>query len=200
MLDAMNFLSKKQSLCKRGMDLFLSLLFLPFLIVPILVLIIGASLDTQQFGLFFQKRVGQHGVLFTIYKIRTHQITGNISKYSKKIRKLKFDELPQIVNVLLGHMSFVGPRPDLPEIIATLKESDRIILSLKPGLTGPASLWNFNEETLLAEQNHPSEYNVSVLFPAKTVLNVNYLKKYHLLNDLKYIYKTLQHVFQNMAF
>ena len=200
MLDAMNFLSKKQSLCKRGMDLFLSLLFLPFLIVPILVLIIGASLDTQQFGLFFQKRVGQHGVLFTIYKIRTHQITGNISKYSKKIRKLKFDELPQIVNVLLGHMSFVGPRPDLPEIIATLKESDRIILSLKPGLTGPASLCNFNEEALLAEQNHPWEYNVSVLFPAKTVLNVNYLKKYHLLNDLKYIYKTLLHVFQNMAF
>ena len=200
MLDAMNFLSKKQSLCKRGMDLFLSLLFLPFLIVPILVLIIVASIDTQQFGLFFQKRVGQHGVLFTIYKIRTHQITGNISKYSKKIRKLKFDELPQIVNVLLGHMSFVGPRPDLPEIIATLKESDRIILSLKPGLTGPASLWNFNEEALLAEQTHPSEYNVLVLFPAKTVLNVNYLKKYHLLNDLKYIYKTLQHVFQNMAF
>jgi lipopolysaccharide/colanic/teichoic acid biosynthesis glycosyltransferase len=200
MLNAMNFLSKKQSLCKRGMDLFLSLLFLPFLIVPILVLIIGASIDTQQFGLFFQKRVGQHGVLFTIYKIRTHQITGNISKYSKKIRKLKFDELPQIVNVLLGQMSFVGPRPDLPEIIATLKESDRIILSLKPGLTGPASLWSFNEEALLAEQNHPSEYNVSVLFPAKTVLNVNYLKKYHLLNDLKYIYKTLQHVFQNMAF
>jgi len=182
------------------MDLFLSLLFLPFLIVPILVLIIVATIDTQQFGLFFQKRVGQHGVLFTIYKIRTHQITGNISKYSKKIRKLKFDELPQIVNVLLGHMSFVGPRPDLPEIIATLKESDRIILSLKPGLTGPASLCNFNEEALLAEQNHPSEYNVSVLFPAKTVLNVNYLKKYHLLNDLKYIYKTLQHVFQNMAF
>ena len=97
MLDAMNFLSKKQSLCKRGMDLFLSLLFLPFLIVPILVLIIGASIDTQQFGLFFQKRVGQHGVLFTIYKIRTHQITGNISKYSKKIRKLKFDELPEEV-------------------------------------------------------------------------------------------------------
>ena len=90
MLDAMNFLSKKQSLCKRGMDLFLSLLFLPFLIVPILVLIIGASIDTHQFGLFFQKRVGQHGVLFTIYKIRTHQITGNISKYSKKIRKLKW--------------------------------------------------------------------------------------------------------------
>ena len=88
MLDAMNFLSKKQSLCKRGMDLFLSLLFLPFLIVPILVLIIGASLDTQQFGLFFQKRVGQHGVLFTIYKIRTHQITGNISKYLKKIKKI----------------------------------------------------------------------------------------------------------------
>ena len=200
MLDAMNFLSKKQSLCKRGIDLFLSLLFLPFLIIPILILFIVASIDTQQFGLFFQKRVGQHGVLFTIYKIRTHQITGNISKYSKKIRKLKFDELPQIVNVLLGQMSFVGPRPDLPEIIATLKESDRIILSLKPGLTGPASLWNFNEEAILAEQTHPSEYNVSVLFPAKTVLNVNYLKKYHLLNDLKYIYKTLLYVFKNMAF
>ena len=200
MLDAMNFLSKKQSLCKRGIDLFLSLLFLPFLIIPILILFIVASIDTQQFGLFFQKRVGQHGVLFTIYKIRTHQITGNISKYSKKIRKLKFDELPQIVNVLLGQMSFVGPRPDLPEIIATLKEQDRIILSLKPGLTGPASLSNFNEEAILAQQNNPSAYNVSVLFPAKTVLNINYIKKYQLLNDLKYIYKTLLYVFKNMAF
>ena len=101
MLIAMNFLSHKQRLCKRGMDLFLSILLLPILILPILVLIIGATIDTQTFGLFFQKRVGQYGVLFTIYKIRTFQPTGKISNYSNKIRRFKFDELPQIVNVLM---------------------------------------------------------------------------------------------------
>ena len=182
------------------MDLFLSILLLPVLILPILVLIIGAILDTQRFLLFFQKRVGQHGVLFTIYKIRTFQHTGKISNYSKNIRRLKFDELPQIVNVLMGQMSFVGPRPDLPLLIATLKEPERIILALKPGLTGPASLRYFNEEKILAQQDDPEVYNATVLYPAKTLINMNYIKKYQLLNDVKYIYKTLLHVFQNMAF
>lgn len=200
MLIAMNFLSHKQRLCKRGMDLFLSILLLPVLILPILVLIIGATIDTQTFGLFFQKRVGQHGVLFTIYKIRTFQHTGKITNYSNKIRRFKFDELPQIVNVLMGQMSFVGPRPDLPALVATLKEPERIILSLKPGLTGPASLCYFNEETILDQQDDPEVYNESVLYPAKTLINMNYIKKYQLLNDVKYIYKTLLHVFQNMAF
>ena len=196
----MNFLTKKQYRCKRGLDLFLSILFLPIAIFPIFILIIGATLDTNRFGLFFQKRVGQHGILFTIYKIRTFQSTGQISTYSKKIRKFKLDELPQIINVLLGQMSFVGPRPDLPALIATLKESDKIILSLKPGLTGPASLCYFNEETILAQQDHPTVYNEFVLYPAKTLINMNYIKKYQLLNDVKYIYKTLLHAFQNMAF
>ena len=200
MLIAMNFLSHKQRLCKRGMDLFLSILLVTVLIPPILVLIIGAILDTRSFGLFFQKRVGQHGVLFTIYKIRTFQHTGKISNYSKNIRRLKFDELPQIVNVLMGQMSFVGPRPDLPLLIATLKEPERIILALKPGLTGPASLRYFNEEKILVQQDDPEVYNATVLYPAKTLINMNYIKKYQLLNDVKYIYKTLLHVFQNMAF
>jgi lipopolysaccharide/colanic/teichoic acid biosynthesis glycosyltransferase len=200
MLVAMNFLTKKQRLYKRGMDLFLSMLLLPVLIFPFLILILGATIDTHQFGLFFQKRVGQYGRLFTIYKIRTYQPSGKISTYSKKIRAYKFDELPQIVNVLLGQMSFVGPRPDLPELIATLNEPEQIILSLKPGLTGPASLCYFNEEAMLAQQDHPAEYNVSVVFPAKTAININYIEKYQPLNDLRYIYKTLLYVFKNMAF
>jgi lipopolysaccharide/colanic/teichoic acid biosynthesis glycosyltransferase len=85
-------------------------------------------------------------------------------------------------------------------LIATLKESERIILSLKPGLTGPASLCYFNEEAMLTQQDHPAEYNVSVVFPAKTAININYIQKYQPLHDLRYIYKTVIHVFQNMAF
>jgi len=192
-------LSTSQKVFKRLLDVLLSLILIPTLLFPVSILIILATIDTKIFGLFFQNRVGQYGKGFTIYKIRTYNRNGEVSKFSKKIRKYKLDEIPQILNILLGQMSFVGPRPDVLEVMSTLSKSDQIILSIKPGLTGPASLHYFNEEALLAEQEDPIAYTNQILTPKKNAINKDYIKNYHIFNDVNYIYKTTLHVFQNMA-
>ena len=192
-------LSTSQKVFKRLLDLLLSLVLIPTLLFPVSILIILATIDTKIFGLFFQNRVGQYGKEFTIYKIRTYDRNGEVSKFSKKIRKYKLDEIPQIFNILLGQMSFVGPRPDVLEVMSTLSKSDQVILSIKPGLTGPASLYYFNEEAILAEQEDPIAYNNQILTPKKNAINKDYIKNYHIFNDVNYIYKTTLHVFQNMA-
>ena len=192
-------LSTSQKVFKRLLDVLLSLILIPTLLFPVSILIILATIDTKIFGLFFQNRVGQYGKEFTIYKIRTYNRNGEVSKFSKKIRNYKLDEIPQIFNILLGQMSFVGPRPDVLEVMSTLSRSDQVILSIKPGLTGPASLHYFNEEALLAEQEDPIAYNNQILTPKKNAINKDYIKNYHIFNDVNYIYKTTLHVFQNMA-
>ena len=192
-------LSTSQKVFKRLLDVLLSLILIPTLLLPVSILIILATIDTKIFGLFFQNRVGQYGKGFTIYKIRTYNRNGEVSKFSKKIRKYKLDEIPQILNILLGQMSFVGPRPDVLEVMSTLSKSDQIILFIKPGLTGPASLYYFNEEALLAEQEDPIAYTNQILTPKKNAINKDYIKNYHIFNDVNYIYKTTLHVFQNMA-
>ena len=192
-------LSTNQKTLKRVLDVVMSITLIPIFILPIGVLIIVASIDTKGVGLFFQNRVGQYGKLFTIVKIRTFNATGKVSKYSATIRKYKLDELPQLFNILVGQMSFVGPRPDVFEVMNYLPTTDQIILTIKPGLTGPASLHFFNEEEILKTQQDPIEYNMKVLFPSKNAINKEYIKNYHIFNDLKYIYKTTLYVFQNMA-
>ena len=192
-------LSTNQKTLKRVLDVVLSLTLIPIFILPVSILIILATIDTKIFGLFFQNRVGQYGKEFTIYKIRTYNRNGEVSKFSKKIRKYKLDEIPQILNILLGQMSFVGPRPDVLEVMSALSKSDQVILSIKPGLTGPASLHYFNEEALLAEQEDPIAYTNQILTPKKNAINKDYIKNYHIFNDVNYIYKTTLHVFQNMA-
>jgi len=192
-------LSTNQKTLKRVLDVVLSLTLIPIFILPIGVLIIVASIDTKSVGLFFQNRVGQYGKVFTIIKIRTFNETGKVSKYSAIIRKYKLDEFPQLFNILVGQMSFVGPRPDVFEVMNYLPTTDQIILTIKPGLTGPASLHYFNEEEILKTQQDPIEYNIKVLFPGKNAINKEYIKNYHIFNDLKYIYKTTLYVFQNMA-
>ena len=192
-------LSTSQKVFKRLLDVLLSLILIPTLLLPVSILIILATIDTKIFGLFFQNRVGQYGKVFTIVKIRTFNETGEVSKYSKTIRKSKLDELPQLFNILVGQMSFVGPRPDVLEVMSTLSRSDQVILSIKPGLTGPASLCYFNEEAILAEQEDPIAYNNQILTPKKNDINKDYIKNYHIFNDVNYIYKTTLHVFQNMA-
>ena len=199
-LEETSYLTVQQQVLKRIFDTLLSLLLLPMITFPVLILIISATVDTRLFGLFFQSRVGQQGKVFTIFKIRTFNEKHEISKFSDKIRKYKLDELPQIVNILLGQMSFVGPRPDLPEVMDKVNGSDGIILSVKPGLTGPATLYYFNEEAILENQEDPITYNSQVMQPKKNRINKNYIKNYHIFKDIKYICKTIFYVLQNMAF
>ena len=107
------------------------------------------------------------------------------------LRKYKLDELPELWNVLIGDMSFVGPRPDVPGYADKLEGESRMILQLKPGITGPASLKYRNEEELLAVQDDPIRYNDEVIFPDKVRINQNYLKHWTFWLDIKIIIYTV---------
>lgn len=157
---------------KRLFDLLFSFVGLLILSPIILIMALVTALDTGSSGFFLQDRVGQHGKLFRIIKLRTISAkTSAISKYGKFLRRSKIDELPQLYNVLIGEMSFVGPRPDVPGYADVLKGKDRAFLKLKPGLTGLASLKYRNEEALLALERNPLQYNDTVIWPDKVRLN-----------------------------
>ena len=107
------------------------------------------------------------------------------------MRKYKLDELPELWNILIGDMSFVGPRPDVPGYADLLKGSDRLLLTIKPGLTGAASLRFSNEEELLALQDDPIKYNDEILYPEKVRINNEYVKNQNFFLDLKIIIYTM---------
>ena len=170
-----------------------------------LLLIVAVLIRIKMPGgpvIFRQVRVGQYGRLFTMYKFRSMIVDHSGSSVSVKgesritplgavLRKYKLDELPELWNVLIGDMSFVGPRPDVPGYADRLEGESRDILSLKPGITGPASLKYRNEEELLALQNDPQKYNDEVLFPDKVRINLDYLKNRSFGLDLRIIVCTV---------
>ncbi len=152
--------------------------------------------------IFKQRRVGQHGQLFTMYKFRSMTVghsgssvsvkgESRITPLGAKLRKYKLDELPELWNVLIGDMSLVGPRPDVPGYADKLEGENRRMLLLKPGITGPASLKYRNEEEILAEQENPQKYNDAVLFPDKVQINIEYLDNWSFWNDIKIIIYTV---------
>jgi lipopolysaccharide/colanic/teichoic acid biosynthesis glycosyltransferase len=188
---------------KRLMDFLLALLGL-WLIWPVLILV-AVLIKVKMPGgpaLFKQKRVGQHGRIFTIYKFRSMNVShggssisikgeSRIPPFGEKLRAYKIDELPGLWNVLIGDMSFVGPRPDVPGYADLLTGKDRDILKLKPGITGPASLKYKNEEEILAEQIDPIIYNDTVIYPDKIRINLLYLERHNLKLDFQLIIQTV---------
>lgn len=199
----MQGLSLQQRFFKRTFDLFFALFILVFFGWLIVLAWVAASIDTRSNGMFSQTRIGRWGVPFTIYKIKTmRQVKGitttittkhdaRITFLGKLLRRSKIDELPQFFNVLLGDMSLVGPRPDVPGFADHLTGEDRAILCLRPGITGPATLAFRNEEEVLAGTADPISYNRDFIYPTKVVLNLNYLKTYRLRNDLWWVIATL---------
>lgn len=152
--------------------------------------------------LFKQIRVGRYGKPFTLYKFRSMVVdhTGSnvsvagearITPLGAKLRKYKLDELPQLWNVFIGDMSFVGPRPDVPGYADKLEGEESVILKLRPGITGPASLKYKNEEELLASVADPVKYNDEVIFPDKVKINMQYYYHWSFWGDIKYIAKTI---------
>lgn len=152
--------------------------------------------------IFKQKRVGRNGKLFTMYKFRSMTVghggssvsvagESRITPLGAKLRHYKLDELPELWNVLIGDMSFVGPRPDVPGYADQLKGEDRDVLKLRPGITGPASLKYRDEEDLLAKQTDPQKFNDEVIFPDKVRINLYYLHHYSFINDIKMIFCTV---------
>ena len=192
-------ISELQFKFKRLFDLTLSLILVPLLIVPMLFLIGLATIDTKQWGIFTQSRVGQFGKRFKIYKIRTLRsephLLGRLEQSATPIgvyiRKTRLDELPQLFNIIASQMSFVGPRPDIPGFADLLTEEDRVILKLKPGLTGPATLKYKHEESLLRSQINPEYYYKTVIWPDKVEINKKYIQTWSFSLDLKYIFKSV---------
>jgi lipopolysaccharide/colanic/teichoic acid biosynthesis glycosyltransferase len=158
-----------------------------------LCLVIGiTAIDTQSNGFFTQERIGQYGKSFLIYKLRTlHVKTNKTSLWGRMLRKTKLDELPQLLNILKGQMTFVGPRPDVPGYADELVGADRILLTLKPGVTGLASIKYRNEEQLLAQQPNPQHYNDEVIWPDKVRINKWYAQNRTLVMDVQIIFYTL---------
>ena len=151
---------------------------------------------------FRQNRVGKDARLFRMVKFRTMKVNHGGSTISVKgesritplgatMRKYKLDELPEFWNILIGDMSFVGPRPDVPGYADILKGDDRLLLTVRPGLTGAASVKYSNEEELLSEQEDPIKYNDEILYPAKVRINNNYVKNWSFFLDIKIILFTL---------
>ena len=163
--------------------------------------------------IYRQQRVGRYGKLFTIYKFRTMKPTpvpslskgensqswstvsvageSRITPLGAKLRKYKLDELPELWNVLIGDMSFVGPRPDVPGYADMLEGDAKRMLQLRPGITGPASLKYRNEEEILAKVGNPIEYNDTVIWPDKVRINLYYLDHYSFCKDLQMIFCTV---------
>lgn len=178
---------------------FFGLLFLwPVLLV--VAILIKINMPGPVF--FIQQRVGKGGKLFNCHKFRSMSLGHNGSSISiagesritplgAKLRRYKLDELPELWDVLIGKMSFVGPRPDVPGYADQLQGEDRVILTLRPGITGPATLKYRNEEELLATIANPQQYNDEVIYPDKVRLNRYYAEHYSFIEDIKMIFCTV---------
>lgn len=190
---------------KRLFDITLSLVALILLFPVLLVVYILIRVKMPDGSpIFQQNRVGRKGELFTMYKFRSMSaghggssvsVAGEmrITPLGAVLRRFKLDELPELINIIKGDMSLVGPRPDVPGYADNLVGEDRKVLELRPGITGPASLKYANEEELLAKVDNPQQYNDEVIFPDKVKINLEYYHNHSLLGDLKIIYQTVTH-------
>ena len=206
LLDIEQYLAQRkvQLIIKRVFDIVFSLLGL--LLLSPLFLIIGLIIKTGSKGpIFFKQiRVGKDGKEFKIIKFRTMEIDAEkkgmqitvgqdsrIMKEGRWLRKFKLDELPQLINVLVGEMSLVGPRPEVPKYVAYYNDYQRTILKVRPGITDLASIEFRAENELLGKSIDPEKTYIEEIIPAKLSLNLKYLKSMSLLNDLKIIIRTI---------
>lgn len=179
--------------------------FIGLIVLLPILLVVTVLIRVKMSGgpvIFTQRRVGRNGKLFTMYKFRSMTMghggssvsvagENRITPLGAKLRKYKLDELPELWNVLIGDMSFVGPRPDVPGYADNLKGDDRLVLKLRPGITGPASLKYRNEEEILATVDDPQRYNDEVIFPDKVRINLYYYRHYSFVKDIQMIFCTV---------
>lgn len=203
----MTSLSKHQAFTKRIFDVALSSTCLLFLAIPLFIVFILCCFDTRSFGLSLQKCVGQFGCIFYIFKFKTsltvsnlsssiyHKniITGSspISLFARVLRHFSIDGLPQLFNILIGDMSFVGPKPQVLGCSGIIVDFNRILLSVKPGITSPASIIFRYENTLHSSVMNPVICNENVLYPAKREIDLDYISNWSLSLDIRLVLKSL---------
>lgn len=193
---------------KRIFDIVFSALGL-IILMPVFIIIGIVIKLTSSGGIFFrQTRVGQYGIPFSIHKFRTMvtdaeskglKITvgadNRITTIGRVLRKTKLDELPQLIDVLFGDMSFVGPRPEVPEYVAVYPDSiKQKILSIRPGITDRASIEMIDENEILAKSNNPEQTYINEILPIKLNYAVEYIDNYSFFEDIKIILETLKKI------
>lgn len=192
----------------RLFDLFFSLvgliLFFPF---SVLIAILN-SFETNGKPFFSQQRVGKDGKLFNLIKFRTmcnnsgdeNQLTigirdKRITRFGFFLRKYKLDEIPQLLNVIRGEMSLVGPRPEVPKYVQMYNQDQKKILGIKPGLTDYASILFFNENEILAKSNEPEKTYIEVIIPQKIELNNRFISDPSLRQYFSILWLTIRKIF-----
>lgn len=198
-------------------DRLVALIGLLVLALPLAVIAIMVKIAMPDGPVFYkQERVGKDGKRFKIHKFRTmtnekecgtiaYPNRARITPLGAKLRRHKIDELPELWDVFIGNMSFVGPRPDVPGYADKLEGEDRVVLQMRPGITGPATLKYRDEEHLIeayvkqakadgdlrSEDEIAQWYNDEVIYPDKVKINLDYYRNYSFLNDIKIIFRTI---------
>lgn len=198
-------MSKSSLFIKHLFDRIIALLGIIILSPFMLIIFIIHKIVMGKGDFFFkQERIGQYGKKFKIYKIRTMKsdcdnndnfvTTANddrILPFGRFLRKTKLDEIVELINVLKGEMSLVGPRPDVAGYADKLTGEDRKILELRPGITGTASIKYINEEELLAKVDDSKKYNDEIIYPDKVKINLDYYYNRTFWGDIKIIFRTI---------
>lgn len=198
-------------MAKRLFDILFSL-FLILVLSPILVVIMALIVGESHGGAFFrQVRVGRGNKDFRIFKFRTMHVGAEkgglltvggrdprVTKVGYYLRRYKLDELPQLFNVLLDDMSFVGPRPEVRRYVDMYNENQKRVLLVKPGITDPASISYFDENELLSRSNDPETTYIEVVMPAKLAINLEYIDRRSFLTDLQILFQTAQRIFGSL--
>lgn len=190
-------------MAKRCFDIFFSLIGL-FLLSPVFILLSILILLDSKGGVFYKQiRVGKNGTDFKLYKFRSMRIGSDakglltiggrdsrITRSGYFIRKYKLDELPQLINVLIGDMSLVGPRPEVRKYVDLYNVEQLKVLLVKPGITDYASIQYSNENDILARSSNPEKTYIEEIMPDKLNLNLCYINDCSVITDLKIIFKT----------
>lgn len=197
-----------RSLIKRIIDIFFSILGIIFLLPLFLLIAFLIKINDNGPIFFLQERVGLNGTIFKIIKFRTMSVESErsglqltvkndnrITKIGKILRKYKLDEFPQLINVLYGDMSLVGPRPEIQKYVKLYNKKQKLVLTVRPGITDIASIKFKNENELLDGTENPEIKYINYIMPKKLRYNLWYIKNYNFCNDIYIIFLTLKSVF-----
>lgn len=196
-------------MAKRIFDLFFSFFGLVILFPILIIIAILIVLDSKGGVFYKQERVGKNKILFKIFKFRTMKVNADkkglltlgdrddrITRVGRILRKTKLDELPQLINVFIGEMSFVGPRPEVKKYVDLYTESQMEILKLKPGITDYASIIYMDEAVLLGKSKNPEKTYIEEIMPHKIELNKKYLNNKSIFKDIRIIMNTIIKIFR----
>lgn len=210
-MNAAYIITMYEKYIKRFIDIVIAAVLL-FLFLPVFALV-SYLIRKEDGGSVFYKgeRIGKNGVPFKMYKFRTMVMNADkvggsstsdndprITKVGKALRKYKIDELPQLINVLKGEMSIVGPRPEVKEYVELYTEDEKRILRVRPGMTDWASIWNPDEGNILAKYEDPDKAYMEVIRPKKLELQKKYVEELSLSNDIRIIIKTIKILFAKL--